>query len=79
MNLCRIVATMTLDAIVAFDTIVAFHIPLVALLMPWSVMCHKEHPWYFSVLQRVHSSILIVYGHKTPCCEIDQHAVLKRL
>jgi hypothetical protein len=47
-------ATATLDTIVAFDTIVALDIPLVALLTSPPVMWRKEHLWNFSVLQRVH-------------------------
>jgi hypothetical protein len=53
----RIVAT-TLDMIVAFDTIVAFVIPLVALLTSSPVMWRKEHLWNFRVLQRVHFPFL---------------------
>jgi hypothetical protein len=43
MPLDHIVATMTLDTIAAFDIIVAFDMPLVALLASSSVMWRKEH------------------------------------
>jgi hypothetical protein len=43
----------------SFDTIIAFVIPLVVLLMSLPVMCHKEHLWNFSVFQRVHLSSLL--------------------
>jgi hypothetical protein len=49
MALDRIIVTMTLDAIVAFYTTVAFVIPLVALLTSSTVMWRKEHLWNFSV------------------------------
>jgi hypothetical protein len=49
MNLDHI-ATVTLDAIVTFDTIVAFVIPFIVLLMSTPVMWHEEHLWNFSVL-----------------------------
>jgi hypothetical protein len=52
MALDHIVATMELDVTVAFGTIVAFVIPLVALLMSSPVTWHKERLWNFSVLQR---------------------------
>jgi hypothetical protein len=48
-----IVASITLDTIVAFDTIIAFVFPLVALLTSSLVMQPKEHLSNFSVLQRV--------------------------
>jgi hypothetical protein len=37
------IVTVTLDIFVAFDSIVAFVIPLVALLMSLLIMWHKEH------------------------------------
>jgi hypothetical protein len=43
----HIMATVTLDGIVAFV------IPMVALLTSLPMMCHVEHLWNFSVLQRV--------------------------
>jgi hypothetical protein len=52
----RIVAPVTSDRVAAtmtLDTIVAFVIPLVALLTSSPVMWRKEHVWYVSVLQRV--------------------------
>jgi uncharacterized membrane protein len=52
----HIVVTITLDTTVAFNTIVAFVIPLVALLMSLPMMWHKKHLWKFRVLQRVHLS-----------------------
>jgi uncharacterized protein YqhQ len=50
---------MTFNTIVAFNIIVSFVIPLVALLMPLPMMWHKEHHWNFRVLQRVHLSTLV--------------------
>jgi hypothetical protein len=50
----HIVAAVTLDTTVAFDTVVVFVIFLVAMLMPWPILWCKEHRWNFSVLQRVH-------------------------
>jgi hypothetical protein len=44
---------MTLDSPVAFDTIVAFVIPLIALLTSSPVMWRKERLWKFSMLQIV--------------------------
>jgi hypothetical protein len=55
-------ATMTVDTTVASDTIVAFVIPLVALLTSLPVMWHKAHlSWNFCVglLQRVYLFILV--------------------
>jgi hypothetical protein len=46
---------MTPDTTAAFDTIVSFAIPLVALLTSSPMMWRKEHLWNFSVLQRVHT------------------------
>jgi uncharacterized membrane protein len=54
------IATMTLNAIDAFDTIVAFEIPLVAILTTKPVMWREEHLWNFSVLQRVLLSIVVI-------------------
>jgi hypothetical protein len=42
----------------ALDTIVAFVIPLVALLTSSPIMWCEEHLWNFSVFQRVHLSSL---------------------
>jgi hypothetical protein len=50
---------MTLESIVAFDTIVEFVMPLVALLMSLPMMWFEEHLWNASVLQRVHLSNLL--------------------
>jgi hypothetical protein len=47
------VATMFLDTVVAYDTIVVSVIPLVAQLMSLPETWHKEHLWNFPVLQRV--------------------------
>jgi hypothetical protein len=59
------IAKMTLDTIVAFHTIVAFDIPLIALLTSSPVMWRKEHLWNFSVLQRVHalSSLITIRSY----------------
>jgi hypothetical protein len=54
------VATIPLDRIVDFDTIVAFAIPRVALLALSPVMWREEHLWNSSVLQRVHLSNLVL-------------------
>jgi hypothetical protein len=54
----RIVTTMPLDTIAAFDAVVAFVIPLLALLTSSPVIWRQEHLWNFSVLQRVHLSNL---------------------
>jgi hypothetical protein len=54
----HIIVTMTFDATVAFDTIVAFVIPLVALMKSSPVMLRDEHLWNFSALQRLHFSNL---------------------
>jgi hypothetical protein len=54
-----IIATMALDHIIAFDTIVAFFIPLFALLTSSPMMWYKEHLWNISALQRVHFSNLV--------------------
>jgi hypothetical protein len=67
MNLDRIVATITLDTIVTFDTIVAFIIPFVALLTPSPVMWRKEKVWNFSVLQTVHLSNLVLLTWQNIC------------
>jgi hypothetical protein len=56
----HIVAGMTLDTIIAFNTTVAFVLPLVALLTSSPTMWHKEHLWNFSVLQRVHFPNLVL-------------------
>jgi hypothetical protein len=50
----RIVATATLD------TIVAFVIPSLALLTSSPVMLRKEHLWDSSVLQRIHLSDFVI-------------------
>jgi hypothetical protein len=47
-------ATVTQDTNVAFDKIVTFVIPLVALLMSTPVMWCEESLWIVSVLQIVH-------------------------
>jgi hypothetical protein len=60
MTLGHIVATVTLDIIVAFDTIVAFVIPLVAPLTSSPVMWRKEHLWKFSVVQSAYLSNIVV-------------------
>jgi hypothetical protein len=44
---------MTLDSIVAFDTIVAFVVPLIALLTLSPVMWRKEGLWNVSVLSKL--------------------------
>jgi hypothetical protein len=44
---------------VTLDTIVAFVIHLIALLMLSPVMFHKEHLWNYNVLHTVHLSSLI--------------------
>jgi hypothetical protein len=49
----------TLYTIVAFDTIVDFDIPFVAMLTSSPVIWRKEHVWNVSVLQRVHLFILV--------------------
>jgi hypothetical protein len=59
MTLNHIVATLTLDIIVAY-TIVAFIIPLIALLTPSPVMRRKDHFWNFRILYRAHLSNLVV-------------------
>jgi hypothetical protein len=53
---------MTLVTTVAFSTIVAFVIPLVALLTSSPMMWREEQFWNFSVLERVglHLSNLVV-------------------
>jgi hypothetical protein len=56
----HIVATMFLDNTVAFDTIVAFVIPLIVLLTSLTVKWCEEHLWKFSVLQKVHLSNLVL-------------------
>jgi hypothetical protein len=53
------VATITLDKVVATDIIVAFIIPLIALLISSPVLWHTEHSSNFCVFQRVHHSNLI--------------------
>jgi hypothetical protein len=45
---------MTLDTIVTFDTIIAFGIPLVALLTSLPMIWHEEHLMNYGVLYRVH-------------------------
>jgi hypothetical protein len=50
-----IIARMILDTSIAFYIIVAFIIPLVALLTS-PVLWHEEHLWNFDILQRVHLS-----------------------
>jgi hypothetical protein len=52
---------MTLDTTVAFDNIVVFVIPLVALLTSSPVMWRKGHLLNFSVLQRVHSYLVYLF------------------
>jgi hypothetical protein len=52
MTSAHITATIFLNNIVAFGIIVAFIIPLVALLTSSSVMWCEEHLQNFSVLQR---------------------------
>jgi hypothetical protein len=47
---------MILDTSVTFDNIVAYLIPLVALLTSLIVMWREEHLWNFGVLERVHLS-----------------------
>jgi hypothetical protein len=42
---------MTLETIVAFDTVVTFLIPLIALLMSTPVMWREARLWNFSLLQ----------------------------
>jgi hypothetical protein len=59
----HIVATVTLDTIVAFDIIAALVIPLFVLLSASPLMWCKEHHCDFSVLQRVHLSSLV---HQPP-------------
>jgi hypothetical protein len=49
-NSDHICTTMAQDIIVAFDTIVAFVIPLVTMLTSAPVMWHEEHIWNVSVL-----------------------------
>jgi hypothetical protein len=53
------VAAVTLDTIVAFDAIVSFVIPLVALLTSSPVMLGKDHLSNFNVFQRVRFSNLV--------------------
>jgi hypothetical protein len=50
------IATVTIDTVFAFDTSLAFIIPLVALLTSLPVMWREEHLWIFVVLQRVRRS-----------------------
>jgi hypothetical protein len=52
----------TLDIIIAFDTIFAFVILLVALLTSSPVMWRKERLWDFSILLTAHLSILVTRG-----------------
>jgi hypothetical protein len=51
MALDRIAATMTFDASVASDTIVAFVFPLAGLLTSLPVMWRKEQVWNLCVLK----------------------------
>jgi hypothetical protein len=55
----RIVATVNLYTIVAFDVIVLFVVPFLALLTSFPVMWRKERHCNFSVLQRVQLSYLV--------------------
>jgi hypothetical protein len=55
----HIIATLPLDTMVVFDTVVAFVIPLVALLSSAIMMWCEEHLWNLSVLQRVHLLSLV--------------------
>jgi hypothetical protein len=48
-----------LYTIVAFDTVAAFVIPIVALLTSTPVTWSEGHLWNFSILQRVHLSKLV--------------------
>jgi hypothetical protein len=57
-TLMHIFATLSLDSIVDFDTIIVFPIPLVALLIS-PVVWHKEHVLNFSVLKRLQLSNLV--------------------
>jgi hypothetical protein len=57
----NIIATVTLDTIIAFYTVTAFVIPLVTLLTSTPVTWREEHLWNFCVLQRLHLSNLVLY------------------
>jgi hypothetical protein len=61
MTFHHIVATVVLDNIDTFDTIIAFDIPLAVLLTSSPAMWRTEHLCSFSVLQRVHISILVKF------------------
>jgi hypothetical protein len=58
-SLNHIVATITLDTIISLSVIIAFVIPLVALLTSLPAMWRKEHLWNFCVPQREHFSRLV--------------------
>jgi hypothetical protein len=60
--LVHIVATMTLNHVLAFHTIVKFIVRLVALLTSSALTWLKEHHWNFSVLRRVHLSNLVCFS-----------------
>jgi hypothetical protein len=56
----HIIAKLSLGTILASDTIFAFLIHFVDLLILLPVMWHKEYIWNFSILQRVQLSNLIL-------------------
>jgi hypothetical protein len=58
-----IIVTMPSDTVLAFYTVIAFVIPLIALLTSTPAMWHEEHRWNFSVLPRVHLSDLVSFGY----------------
>jgi hypothetical protein len=70
---------MTLDTIVAFDNVVVFVIPLVALLTSWPVMWRKEHLWNFSALKRGPLSNLVTIfpylKERKQACEATMQSV----
>jgi hypothetical protein len=70
MTFDRIIATLTLHTIVAFEIIVASVILLVSLQTSSHVMWRKERLCNFRVLQRVHISNLVLYG-----CEMSSLAL----
>lgn len=58
----RIVATMTMNHVLAFHTIVQVIVRLVALLTSSALTWLKEHHWNLSVLRRVHLSNLVCFS-----------------
>jgi hypothetical protein len=56
----HITATTTLEATAAFNTIIAFVIPLVVMLLSMPLVWQEKHLWNFSILQRVYLSNLVM-------------------